>query len=343
MNATISAIEYYLPDSVVSNQDLAGTLGDWTPEKILEKTGVRERHIAAPEECASDLALHACEKLFSSEVCNREDVDFLLLCTQAPDYFLPTTACVLQSRLGIPTTAGALDINLGCSGFIYSLGLAKGLIETGQAKKVLVVTAETYSKFINPGDRSVRTIFGDGAAATLVVGVEPALLGEYIGPFIYGTDGSGAKNLIVPVGGMRMRSDPGAQAVEDEFGNKRTSNDLYMNGAEIFTFTLQSVPKAVKQLLQLDGCSMDDLKLVVFHQANKYMLDHLRRKIKIPEEKFAIALSECGNTVSSTIPITLKEAANSGKLIDGDKIMLVGFGVGYSWGATLIRWRGGLA
>ncbi len=343
MKATIAATAYHLPTQVLSNDNLAGGVGDWTAEKIFEKTGVRERHIASAEECSSDLAVYACEKLFASGYCRPEDIDFLLLCTQSPDYFLPTTACLLQHRLGIRKTAGALDFNLGCSGYIYGLGLSKGLIETGQAAKVLLVTAETYSKFINNEDRSVRSIFGDAAAATLVAAVDAAPCCEFIGPFTYGTDGSGAKNLIVPVGGMRKRNSTEVEPVADKYGNKRTSQDLYMNGAEIFTFTLRTVPDAVQQLLDKAQCSLGDIDLVVFHQANKYMLDHLRRKIDIPKEKFVIALGNCGNTVSATIPIALTEAAREGRLKAGHKVMLVGFGVGYSRGAALIQWRGGLS
>src|ERR1039458_9298547 len=189
MQASISAIEYYLPGNTVSTEDLSAQVPEGSVAKMDEKPGIRNRHIAAPDECSSDLAVAAARQLFASGACRPEDIDFILLCTQSPDYFLPTTACLIQDRLGIPTTAGALDFNLGCSGFIYGLGLAQGLIASGQASKVLLLTAETYSKFMNPSDRSVRTIFGDAGAATLLEsrGEEHPL----IGPFVYGTDGSG--------------------------------------------------------------------------------------------------------------------------------------------------------
>ena len=168
MQAQISAIEYYFPTNVVTNEDLARDFPEWTPAKILEKTGIAERRLAAADQCSSDLAVEAAEKLFQSGACQRSEVDYLLLCTQSPDYFLPSTACLLQDRLGIPQTAGALDFNLGCSGYVYGLGLAKGLIETGQARKIVLITAETYSKFMHPSDKSVRPLFGDAAAATLI-------------------------------------------------------------------------------------------------------------------------------------------------------------------------------
>src|SRR5438309_11485134 len=181
IHGTISAIEYFLPEKIVTTADLSAEFPDWSVEKIDAKTGIQERHIAAPGECASDLAVAAAQKLFESKACTASDIDFLLFCTQSPDYFLPTTACLIQNRLGIPTTAGAYDFNLGCSGYIYGLGQAEGLIATGQASNVLLLTAETYSKFIHPRDRSVRTIFGDAAAATLIRAVEADA--PYIGPF----------------------------------------------------------------------------------------------------------------------------------------------------------------
>ncbi len=341
MPANIRAIEFHLPDKRLTNVDLAAEFPDWSVAKIEKKTGIEERRLASQEECASDLAVAAAEKLFAAGACRPQEIDYVLLCTQSPDYFLPTTACLLQDRLRIPTSAGALDFNLGCSGFVYGLSLAKGLIETAQATKVLLVTAETYSKFIHPRDKSVRTIFGDAAAATLVQETDhqrnPS--GAAMGPFVFGTDGRGAENLIVRTGGMRRPQQAGnSQPYQDFHGNWRTEDNLYMNGPEIFTFTLQSVPDAVHELLKKADKTRDDVDLFVFHQANQYILEHLRKKIRIPKERYCVALRECGNTVSSTIPIALKSAMDTERLRPGDLVMLVGFGVGYSWGAMLLRW-----
>ena len=337
LRAFISAIEYHLPQQVLDNDLLAAQLGHWSGAKIEEKTGIRRRHLASDQECASDLAVVAAAKLFASGACQLGDIDYLLFCTQSPDFFLPTTACLLQDRLKLRTTCGALDFNLGCSGFVYGLGLAKGLIESGQAAKVLLLTAETYSKFMHPLDRSTRTLFGDAAAATLVAATEADK--ELIGPFVYGTDGSGANNLIVPTGGMRQARLPEAEAETDASGNLRTVNHLSMNGPEIFQFTLRVVPRLVHDLLERAGRSIAEIDRFVFHQANAYMLDHLRKHLKLPPEKFSLCLAHCGNTVSSTIPIALHEDDAGGALKDGDLVMLVGFGVGYSWGATLLRWH----
>ncbi len=339
MQGTIAAIEYYLPQKALLTEDLAAEFPEWPAAKIEAKTGIRERRIAGEEECSSDLAVAAARKLFDSGACRPADIDYILLCTQSPDYFLPTTACLLQDRLGVPQSAGALDFNLGCSGFVYGLGLAQGLIATDQAAAVLLLTAETYSKFIHPRDRSVRTLFGDAAAATLVTG--RAASAPLVGPFVYGTDGSGAENLIVPTGGMRSPRTAGSAApAEDEGGNVRSRDNLFMNGAEIMNFTLDAVPESVCALLRKAGLELGDVDLFVFHQANRFMLEHLRKRIGILPERFQVTMSHCGNTVSATIPIALKHAALEGRLREGSLVMLVGFGVGYSWCSALVRWTG---
>lgn len=340
MQAAISAITYHLPEDTLTNAKLAAEFPDWTIDKIEQKTGIAVRHIASAKECSSDLAVSAAHKLFSTTPWRPEQVDFLLFCTQSPDYFLPTTACILQDRLGLSTRVGALDFNLGCSGYIYGLSLAKGLIETGQARTVLLLTGETYSKFVHPADRSVRCIFGDAASATMLCEHDASTDGcPWVGPFVFGSDGRGAINLIVPAGGLREpRHSDTSQAFLDEHGNSRSRDTLYMNGPEIFTFTLRTVPQAINKLLELSGKRHDDIDFFVFHQANEYMLEHLRRKAGIPKEKFLVSLREFGNTVSSTIPIALYEAAAAGQIKPGACLMLVGFGVGYSWGATLVRW-----
>jgi len=327
----IDAISYYLPETVLSNKDLAKLFPEWTPEKITEKTGIVERHIANSDETALDLAVKACEKLFIEHSVAPEDIDFLLLATQSPDYLLPTSACILQNKLGIPKSAGAIDFNLGCSAYIYGLAIAKSLISSGIAKKVLLVTSETYTKYLHPMDKSTRTIFGDGAAATLVSENDK----DQIGSFVLGTDGSGSEHLIIPVGGAR---NPKYNKGLDEEKANDIQEYLYMNGPEIFNFTIREIPKCVKEVLNKNNMSFDDIDLFVFHQANKFMLDYLRQKLRIPEEKFYINLANLGNTVSATIPIALSMAESEGRIKKGDRLMLVGFGVGLSWGATIIQW-----
>ena len=329
----IKAISFYLPEEILSNEKLNRAFPEWDVNKISSKTGISDRHIAASDEFSSDMAVKAAEKLFTEHNIDKGSIDFLLLCTQSPDYFLPTTACLVQDRLGLSTGIGALDYNLGCSGFVYGLGIAKGLISGGMAKNVLLITAETYSKFIHPKDKSNLTIFGDAASATLVSAEEGFCS---IGNFDFGTDGRGANNLIVKKGGMRNPNRDAGEDIVDEYHNVQNDSNLYMNGTEIFNFTSEAVPVMIQNVLQKNELAEDDIDLYIFHQANKYMLGHLRKKIKIPEEKFFIFLEGCGNTVSSTIPIALQEAVKQQKTPAGSKVVLAGFGVGYSWaGCTL--------
>lgn len=332
-HARIAAVAYHLPEATLDNDALAQVFPDWSAQKITDKTGIVRRHIAASGETAGDLAFHAANALFDAHDIDRQAIDFIILCTQAPDYLLPTTACLLQSRLALPTSCGALDINLGCSGYVYGLALAKGLIEAGIRKRVLLLTADTYSKLINPRDRSVRTLFGDGASATLVVAADgPAALG----PFVLGTDGAGAAHLMVPAGGMRMpHSAASAVEKEDAAGNVRNHDQLFMDGAEIMQFTLSSVPRVMRELLEDAGKTLDDIDHVILHQANQFMLETLRKKMKIPVEKFIVELDTVGNTVSSTIPIAIARARANGRTRRGDTALLLGFGVGYSWAGTL--------
>ncbi|MDR0604998.1 MAG: ketoacyl-ACP synthase III [Bacteroidales bacterium] len=331
MKAFIKAIDYYLPQTIVANEDLARDFPEWTVDKITDKIGVKKRHVAAEHETAVDLAAMAAQKLFAQGI-DKESVDYVLFCTQSPDYYLPASACILQNRLGLSHEIGALDFNQGCSGFIYGLSLAKGLLSAGIAKNILLLTGETYSKRLHPGDKGNRSIFGDAAAAVLI-----SLEGfAEIGEFCLGTDGSGAENLIIKTGGAR--SPEKANTVDfDENNNPLSPDYIYMDGSEIFSFTLRSVPVLVEKTAERNNIAKEAIDLYIFHQANKYMLDFLRKKIKIDQDKFYLYLSEVGNTVSSTIPIAMFEALKDGALHKGMKALLAGFGVGYSWGGCVVQ------
>jgi 3-oxoacyl-[acyl-carrier-protein] synthase-3 len=334
MRARIAAIAYHLPETVLDNAELTRRNPRFRADKIKAKTGIDRRHIAAAGETAADLAALAAEQIFAGDKQAREQVDYLIFCTQAPDYVLPGGACVIHRRLGLRPGVGAIDIGLGCSGFVYGLGLAQGLIASGQAACVLLLTADTYSKFIAVDDLSVRSIFGDGAAATLIVADETA---AGLGPFVYGTDGHGVEHLIVPTGGAREPEDADGASYEIGTGERRRGRPLHMNGPQVFNFTLGAVPPLVHETLVKAGLGIEDIELFVFHQANATMLDALRRKLEIPPEKFYVNL-DGGNTVSSTIPIALSRAVEAGLLRSGMRVMLVGFGVGYSWAATTLTW-----
>ncbi|MBN1779921.1 ketoacyl-ACP synthase III [bacterium] len=331
MNAVIQKIGVYLPETVLTNDALAREFEDWNSEKVEKRAGIRERHVAGENETALDLAEKACRDVLRDE--DPESVDFVILCTQSPEYYLPTGACILQDRLGLSVRTGALDISLGCSGFVYGLALAKSFMASDTADRVLLVTSDVMTRHLHPRDRANRTIFGDGAAATLVGRSDR----EGILNFSLGTDGSGFRNLIVPNGGMRHRYDPDAPDIADGFGGTRTDNHLYMNGPEIFNFTIDAVPKTVADVLEKNEMTLEDVDYVIFHQANKYMVEYLRKKIGIPHEKFYLNMLYTGNTVSATIPIGLNDVMKQGIVKPGDTVLVSGFGVGYSWGATIIK------
>jgi 3-oxoacyl-[acyl-carrier-protein] synthase III len=336
--AKIVDIGIYLPDRILSNEELSSLYPGWTAQKIFEKTGIQNRHIADEGETAGDMAFDAAKNLFERGNVSVSDVDFLILCTEAPDYILPPTACVLHHKLGLKKECGALDINLGCSGFVYGLSLANGLIESGAARNVLLVTSDTYSKYINEKDKSTRTIFGDAAAATLITCLNSEK--NSIGPFVFGTDGAGSNNLIVEAGLFRLPKNTGTSVeFTDPSGNTRCQDDLYMNGPEIMSFTLNEVPAAIEKVLEAANLRADEIDFFVMHQANQFMLEALRKKMRIPSQKFPIYLENVGNTVSSTIPLTLQNLLFSGSQITDAKVVLCGFGVGYSWAACILRFQ----
>lgn len=332
MKVYIKALSYYLPERIVTNAELLKDFPEWSVDKVTAKVGVTSRHLAADNETAGDLAEKAARRLFEEYGISPSEIDFLLLCTQSPDYFLPSTACLLQHRLGIPVTSGAFDYNLGCSGCIYGLAVAKGLVSAGIARNVLLLTAETYSKYLHPSDKSNRSIFGDGAAACLISTDGFAEIGD----FVCGTDGSGAENLIVKTGASKQRKPTGIFK-EDVEGHTWYDDYLYMNGGAIFNFTLETVPVLVRQLLDKSGSQKEEIDYFIFHQANKFMLNTIRKVCVLPKEKFYVSLENTGNTVSSTVLIGLKDCLLNGTIKAGMQVVVAGFGVGLSWGGTILK------
>lgn len=330
--AYIKALSCYLPERIVTNEELLREFPEWSVDKVAAKVGVDARHLAAPDETAGDMAEKAARRLFKEYNVSPTNIDFVLLCTQSPDYFLPSTACLLQHKLGIPKSAGAFDYDLGCSGCVYGLAVAKGLISAGIARNVLLLTAETYNKYLHPSDKSNRSIFGDGAAACLVSTEGFAEIGD----FVLGTDGSGANHLIVKTGASRQKEKTGLSVTDDE-GHTWFDDYLYMNGGAVFNFTLDVVPSMMKQVLEKHGLEKEDIDYYVFHQANKFMLSTIRKVCGIPKDRFYNNLSQTGNTVSSTVLIGLKDCLENATIHSGMKVMVAGFGVGLSWGGTILR------
>lgn len=324
--ASIGPISTYLPQRIETNQQLQEEFPSWDMDLIYTKTGIASRHIAEPGETASDLGVQAANRLFEEHNIDPQSIDFLLFCTQTPDYPLPTSACLMQQRLGLRLSCGALDFNLGCSGFIYGLSLAEGLIRAGIAKRVLLVTAETYSKYIDHDDRSLRTIFGDGAAATLIEAAsEPTLDG-----FQFGTDGSGADTLMVTDGGARLPQD-----AHTPRHRKRWNSRLYMDGPALINFTVGAIPQLVQNIFSAAGIPKSDVDLYLFHQATRKMLEQLQECLNVDADRMPIALETVGNTVSATIPLLIHGLRKQNRLKSGSKHLLVGFGVGWSWGGCV--------
>ncbi len=330
MGTIIDRIEYAFPKNIITNQDLKNEFPDYDFIKFEKKVGIKSRYVVSKNETALDLSVRACEKIFEGNF-DKNEIDFILLCTQSPEYILPTTACLLQDKLSLRKDIGALDFNLGCSGYTYGLSLASSLIESNQAKKVLLVTTETYSKFIHKKDRSNRSIFGDAATATIISHCETTNIGN----FLFGSDGGGFDKLIVRNGGSRNKLDINCQTKSYGTKNEYTDNHLYMNGPEVFNFTANVIPNFTKKLLIKNDLNVDQINQYIFHQANAFMLNFLRKRIKIKIKNFYIDLENYGNTVSCTIPIALKDYSQ--KITSAEKIMLVGFGVGLSWCGGLVK------
>lgn len=333
MASTISAISYYLPEAVYSNEAFYSDFPEAAGTSIA-KVGVKKRHLVADGQTASDMALLAAEKLFAEHGIDRSTIDFLLLSTLEHDYYAPSTACVLHGKLGLAKSCGAIDYGLGCSAYVYGLGMADGIMKSMGAKKVLLLTTSVLSHKFHPKDRSSRFVFGDAASATLLTLTD----GAGIGPFSFGTDGTGFDKIIVPDGGVRnpINADSFTET-KDEFGNTTSRAHLNMEGLNIFLFSVRTVPPMISDLLQKANLSPEEIDLYVFHQPNVFLNETLRKKMNIPAEKFVHCMEDFGNTVQATIPIALYESQLNGRLKPGMKVVLAGFGAGLSWAATVVQ------
>ena len=338
-SSQIRAISYYVPQRTLDNEELIAKFTGWTAEKMERKLGIVSRPIAAPGETATDMAVSASRRLLDSGIVDPASIDFLVFCTQSPDYFLPTGACLLQDRLGLSKRCGAFDINLGCSGYVYGLAIIKGLVDSGLARRVLFVTSETYSKYINEMDRASRPLFGDAATATLIEAVPTASdTDSSIGPFRFGTDGSGADLLIVPAGAHRIPpTDETKKVLPDMRGNFRSQEQLMMSGPGIFNFAVEEVPPLVETLEE--ECRQKNLPIdtYIFHQANRYMLSRLQDLCHLEGARYFSNMLTRGNSVSSSIPLAIHDAVTEGFIHQGESALLVGFGVGLSWAGCRIR------
>jgi 3-oxoacyl-[acyl-carrier-protein] synthase-3 len=314
----IAALATFRPERVLTNEELYARFS-YEPGFLERKIGVERRYVCGPDEAVSDLAVGAARKLFESGAARPDEIDLLVVCTQNPDYKLPTTANLVQQRLGIPTTCAAFDINQGCSGYVYGLAVAGAMLGANGFRAALLITADAYSKVLDPTDRDTLPLFGDGAAATLL---RPGGVGRLERASL-GSDGAGALELVVRGGGSRH---PAVEGRDDR---------LRMNGRAIFNFMMRQAPRSVEECLQLNGKTRDDVDVFIFHQASRYMLESLRTAMKLDPERAPIVLADGGNTVSSTLPMALETLGGLDALA-GKRVLLCGFGVGLSWGSILV-------
>ncbi len=335
MRALIKDIAYYLPEYALTNEDLHKENPAWDIEALLNSVGVLKRHIARDNETALDLSFQACAKLFSNNKDTRKQIDGIIFCTQSADYIMPPNACILHKMLELPEDVFAFDFNLACSGYIYGLLIAQGLILTNTAKNILLVTADTYSKYINKQDRSVRMLFGDAAAVSWITASDSS---QGIIDIQCATAGELYEKFIIRAGGCRIpKSSQTALAKVDNSGNLRSLENIYMDGMAILTFVNSKIPRQIQQVLQRNGLTIDDIDIFIFHQASKVALNSLTRLLRIKPERVYQNLDRVGNTVSASIPIALKEALETKQISKGDKVLLCGFGVGLSWGSAIVE------
>ncbi|HLI83607.1 MAG TPA: ketoacyl-ACP synthase III [Bryobacteraceae bacterium] len=330
----IEAIAYAFPAARVTNADLKAQYPGWDFERLEKRTGVLSRYVAGPGETALDFAVSACEKLAARGRLAPERIDAVIFCTQTPDYLMPPNACLLHGKLSLAPGVPAFDINLACSGYIYGLQLAVSLLKSGAAKRVLLATADTYTRYIHPGDRATRCLFGDGGAVSVISEAED---GWPILDIRCGTAGKHFDKFLIPAGGMRCpRSAESARETVDSSGNVRTAEHIRMDGMGVLSFFNSTIPPVVRDALCRNGLEMDDIGLFVFHQASQVALDSLRSALRIPPEKLVLDLAEVGNLVSASIPVALQHAIEHGAA-GGQRVLLCGFGVGLSWGTALIE------
>ena len=335
MRVKIKDISYHLPECVVTNEELHRENPSWDMNIVEERSGVVTRHIVKENETSLDIAVKACEYLLSRNDDLKGKIDGIIFCTESPDYILPPNSCILHKILDLPEDVLAFDFNLACSGYVYGLALAQGLIFSNMAKNILLVTAETYSKYIHTRDRSSRVLFGDGAAVSWITASDST---QGIIDIQCSTSGKNYKKFIIPAGGHRMPlSEETSIANTDKNGNVRTLENIYMDGMGILTFVKLKVPKQVRSILSRNNLTTDQIDLFVFHQASKMVLDALTRSLRLGEEKVYRNVHKVGNTVSASIPIALKNALDDGLASRGSKILISGFGVGLSLGTAIIE------
>lgn len=325
----IQAVSSWLPENRLEMTDLGPVYGDAEVASIIKATGVERARIADKEMCSSDMCQKAAEHLMDNEAIDRSEIDGLVFVSQTADWILPATSVALQDRLGLSKDTVCMDVHYGCSGFVYGLFQAASWIATGACDKVLVLAGDTTSRMMNENDKSLRMVFGDcGTAALLSSG--KSSMGFHIQ-----SDGSGANRLIVPAGGFRLPiSEETSKLVWDGDRNGRTQNDLFMDGMAIFNFAITAVPKNVNALVELMHWPKEEVGFYALHQANEFMVNYVRKKLKVAKEIAPTNCREYGNTGPASIPLLLSDVCSRPHGFDLSKVIMCGFGVGLSWGSV---------
>ena len=310
--------------------DLVAWNPAWSAEALYAKTGIHSRRTAAPGETAADIAERAARAVLQSTSCDPHSIDTLVFVTQSPEFILPSSACILQNRLALNESVAAFDVGLGCSGFNYALWLSRALIRSQQARKILVICAETYSRYCDPHDITTATLFGDGAAAVILQADKTDTLAT-IGESVLGTDGSGADDLIVREGGARSRAGPSPPGAQRPI--------LSMDGPSVFRFALDRVRTACDKLLANVHLEWSEIDVVLCHQANRFMLQALQKQFALDDSRMPIDVRDIGNLSTASLPVHIARWLDSPRERGVKHSLAVGFGVGYSWGATHITWH----
>ena len=323
----ILGIGTYVPEKVLTNKDMEKIV-DTSDEWIVERTGIRQRHIADADTATSDLATIAAQRALDNAKISASEIDLIIVATATPDMFFPSVACLVQDNIKAEK-AGAFDLAAGCTGFVYSMITGAQFIKTGLYKKILVIGAETLSKIMNWSDRNTCVLFGDGAGAVVLGETKQGygILGSKLG-----ADGAGGKFLNLPAGGSRIPA-----TVESVASNLHF---IHMDGSEVFKFATKVMGEAAKDALDHAGLSANDIDCLIPHQANIRIIQSAAKRLKVPMDKVVVNVDKYGNTSSASIPIALEEALNSGKIKNGDNVVLVGFGAGLTWAGCVIKWCG---
>jgi 3-oxoacyl-[acyl-carrier-protein] synthase-3 len=335
-NVGIAGIAAAVPRTIINNYKYTTYFPEEDVKEIVDKIGVKERRFADPQTCSSDLCFSAAEKLFADMKIDKNEIDILIFISQTPDYRMPATSVILQNRLGLPQTTMTLDINIGCSGFIYGLSVVYAMMQQNSFRKALLLDGETRSRIYSPKDRKTAFLFGDGGVAAIIE------KNNKYGKSFFSLHSDGSRESLIKINAGGYRNPSSAETVKekvvDEFGNIRSEEQGYMNGADVFNFVIREIPKDFKNLLEVSNTDINSIDYFLFHQANTYINGYLMKKLKLDSEKVPSSIEKFGNTSSVSIPITIVSELKK-ELKTTKKLLMSGFGVGMTWATAIMNFE----